>query len=106
MEQVVTGTGCASKFTLDHILYSSQIYLQTMAEERYIIGRLYKLLLPRLIMVYSVKGDADQVRVFAKCMALLETIFEGDDMGWNKVAENPDKTVWWKRGSDVDVKCM
>ncbi len=62
--------------------------------------------LPKIIMVYSVKGDADQVRVLAKRMALLETIFEGDDMGWNKVAENPDKRVWWKCGSDVDVKRM
>ena len=106
VEQVVTGRGDASKFTLDHILYSSQKHLQTMAEERCIIPRLYKLHLPRLIMVYSVKGDADQVRVLAKRMAFLETLFEGNDMGWNKVAENPDKTIWWKRTPDVDVKRM
>ena len=104
VKQVVTGT--ASKFTLDQILDSSQRCLQVMTEEGYIEQNLYKLHLPKIIMVYSVKGDADQVRVLAKRMALLETLFEGNDMGWNKVAVNPDKTVWWKRGSDVDVKCM
>ncbi|THH14045.1 hypothetical protein EW146_g6242 [Bondarzewia mesenterica] len=51
--------------------------------------------LQRLVKVYCALGNAEEARKVARKAACLTMVFTGDDGGWTKVADAPEKTTWW-----------
>ena len=74
-----------------------------MMQEKFIIMILYRFHLSRLVALHSMKGNKGKVRKLARRMTDLDMVYDGRDNGWGRVAEEPEKTVWWKRQPNIKV---
>jgi SET domain len=79
----------------DHIIKHSQKIVTMMEEESLCIEGIWTVHYVRLFRAYCALGDREAAKMWAKKVASMMTAFTGKDIGWNKVADAPEKTAWW-----------
>ncbi|KAF8346575.1 hypothetical protein F5887DRAFT_1179893 [Amanita rubescens] len=81
----------------DYVISDTMKFVNILEEERLIHEYICKMYYSRLTKAYCALKDAKNAKLWAKRMALMVTAADGDDMGWNKVADSPESTDWWGR---------
>ncbi|KAF8346579.1 hypothetical protein F5887DRAFT_1073256 [Amanita rubescens] len=81
----------------DAIAFSLKI-VNIMNAEGFVDEQVCKLHYPRLSKAYCALKDAENAKLWAKRTAQIITAEDGDDHGWNKVADSPQSTDWWVVG--------
>ena len=81
----------------DYVISNTMKLVNILEEERLIHEYICKMYYSRLTKAYCALRDAKNAKLWAKRTALMVTAADGDDMGWNKVADSPESTDWWGR---------
>jgi hypothetical protein len=81
----------------DHIIAQSLKFVDIMDAEGIVVGQLCKLHYSRLSKAYCALKDVENAKLWANRTAQMITAVDGDDYGWNKVADSPESTDWWGR---------
>jgi hypothetical protein len=79
----------------DHIIKGSLKILGMMEDEGLYEEEIWKVHYTRLCKVFCALGDREAARYWAKKAAVMTTAVTGNDGGWDKVADDPEKTEWW-----------
>ncbi len=77
----------------DHVIARSLKVVDMMNAEGIVHEKICKLHYPRLSKAYCALKDAENAKLWAKRTAQIITAADGDDHGWNKVADSPDGLV-------------
>ena len=81
----------------DHVIAHSLKVVDIMNAEGIVLEQICKLHYSRLSKAYCALKDVDNAKLWAKRTAQIITAVDGDDYGWNKVADSPESTDWWGR---------
>ncbi|KAF8346574.1 hypothetical protein F5887DRAFT_86342 [Amanita rubescens] len=81
----------------DYVIRNTMKFVTILEEEKLIQKDICKMYYSRLTKAYCALKDAKNAKIWARRTALMVTAADGDDMGWNKVADSPESTDWWGR---------
>ncbi|KAF8346576.1 hypothetical protein F5887DRAFT_1073253 [Amanita rubescens] len=81
----------------DYVISNTMKFVTILEEEKLIQKDICKMYYSRLTKAYCALKDARNAKIWAKRTTLMVTAADGDDMGWNKVADSPESTNWWGR---------
>ncbi len=81
----------------DQVISHTMKFVTMLEEEKLVQKDICKMYYYRLTKAYCALKDVKNAKVWAKRMALMVTAADGDDMGWNKIADSPESTDWWGR---------
>ncbi|KAK2465512.1 hypothetical protein APHAL10511_002404 [Amanita phalloides] len=81
----------------DYVIAKSIKFVDIMNAEDLVEQDIWKLHYPRLTKAYCAIKDTNNAKLWARQTAKLLLAVNGDDCGWNKVADSPESTDWWGR---------